>query len=136
MVVANPVVGDVGRRIFGYGVLSANRYRWTCIEIIKALRCILRKCSDERRPEGRPPYERTRRPTIERVGRGVPQGYLFRFASRAPSPRRIDKYPSAHWVLHLSSKSRQLKNHSIRSPVRSCTELGFYSPERPRAACY
>ena len=26
------------------------------------------------------------------------------------------------------------KHHSFRSPVRSCTELGFYSPERTQVA--
>ena len=26
------------------------------------------------------------------------------------------------------------KHHSFRSPVRSCTELGFYSPKRPQVA--
>ena len=29
-----------------------------------------------------------------------------------------------------------LKHHSSRSPVRSCTELGFYSPRRLQDACY
>ena len=28
------------------------------------------------------------------------------------------------------------KKHSSRSPVRSCTELGFYNPRRPQASCY
>ena len=26
------------------------------------------------------------------------------------------------------------KHHSIRSPVRFCTELGFYNPERPQVS--
>ena len=28
------------------------------------------------------------------------------------------------------------KHHNIRSPVRSCTELGFYSPRQPQDVCY
>ena len=28
------------------------------------------------------------------------------------------------------------KHHSFRSPVRSCTELGFYSPRQLQDACY
>lgn len=38
--------------------------------------------------------------------------------------------------MYLSRKSRLQKHHTVRSPVQSYTELGFYSPKQQQTACY
>ena len=42
---------------------------------------------------------------------------------------------SFRYVCICQAKVDTVKNHSIRNPVRSYTELGFYSPEQLQAAC-
>lgn len=53
----------------------------------------------------------------------------------AEAQQKRKKTSRKYLQLHLSSKSRHVKNATNKSPVRSCTELGFYSPKRPQAAC-
>lgn len=53
----------------------------------------------------------------------LPVGKLVIFAQRKPPARCI-----------CQVKVDTKKHHSFRSPVRSYTELGFYSPERPQVA--
>ena len=50
-------------------------------------------------------------------------------------PHPCKKKNHTVWCICQGKKDTK-KHHSFRSPVRSCTELGFYSPERQQVARY